>query len=80
MLGEFAQTNILVVPVACKRLIHLSQDRTVIAVNTIQFLIGFGTQVRVTVLNTSHQLTAGEFPGFTIHFDLEDITVCDRII
>jgi hypothetical protein len=78
--GELAQTDVLVVPVARACLVHLPEDRTVVTVHAIQFLVGFGAQVCIPALHVGHQLPACEFLRLAVHFELEHVAVRDGIV
>ena len=78
--GEAAQVDLLVMPVAHQCLVHLTQDGTVLAVDTVQFLIGAGTQVAVGVVGVGHQPIAGQRFLLAVDFDGERVAIGEQLV
>ena len=64
-------------PVAYQRLVHLAEDRAILAENAELFLITALPQVRVGAVAISLQFTERQFFDFAVHLEFEEITICD---
>ena len=78
--GESAEDHVFVSPVARDVLIHLPQNRSVLAIDAVQLLIGAGAEVRVAAADVGHQLAASQFFRFALDLQFEDVAVGDGIV
>ncbi len=75
-----SQIDILVGPIPHYGLVDLSQDRAVISIDTVLFLINRLSKGGIMMAGIHHQFAPGQVFFFTSYIYLEGITVGDRVI